>query len=94
MVNGEHNMNKAQLIAFVQSLPDDLCVQPLELTEAASRKGPWERMEGEQQLSNVYRRDVDNTLTIQLDFKTTYQGEFQRTYSQPDGVFTNLKRVR
>lgn len=87
-------MDKKQLLDFIQSLPDDLYVQPLEIQECKHEQGPWEGQNRITTLGGVYQRGVDNTLTLRLDFKTRYEGEFRRTYENPDGEFHNLHRIR
>ncbi|WP_146002144.1 hypothetical protein [Cupriavidus pauculus] len=86
-------MDKRQLLELIQSLPDDLSVQPLELSECKQREHSWEAQCRTGLYGGVYQRNVDNTLTLRLDFKTREEGEFRRTHTDPDGGFRNLRRI-
>lgn len=86
-------MDKQQLLEFVQSLPDDLQVMPLACEEVDRREHEWESQHRSTHLGGVYQRNVDNTITLRLSFRTREQGEFLRTYTDPDGTFRNLRQV-
>lgn len=87
-------MDKKGLIEFVQSLPDDLEVLPLE-PEAQDRFNyGWESQNKFTDLGGVHQCDVHNTLTVRIVFRTRYHGEFRREYNDPDGAFYNIHRIK
>ena len=84
-------MTKQELLAFVNSLPDDAEVLPRDVTltgENRSDPSPWE-------LTPIcrYRREVEHLVTLRITFKTAEEADFQRTYEDPEGSFRNLHRV-
>lgn len=86
-------MDKAQLIAWINDMPDDMFVLPLEISEVSSREGPWVYQHRSGDYGGVHHRRVDNTLVLRIQFKTTFEGEFRRTYEIPEGVWRNVRRV-
>lgn len=87
-------MDKQQLLAMIADMPDDLFVSPISLIESARLFGEWESQLRHTQLGGVYQRNVENTLVLRLNFKTREQGEFRRSYTDSDGTFFNMQRVR
>lgn len=85
---------KQQLLEFVQGLPDDAEWLPLEMSECSEDFGDWESQHRSTDLGGVYQRSVDNNLIVRLHFKTREQGEFLRTYCDPEGSFRNLRRIQ
>lgn len=88
-----HIGDKASFIKFIESLPDDMFVQPLEYTEIDKKQSEPESMYKIGKYGGVYQWDIDNVLTLRLQFKTRVQGEFSRTYTNLDGDWRNFKRV-
>lgn len=86
-------MDKKQLLEIIQSLPDDLYVQPLELLECIQEASEWESLGRHTSLGGVYQKDVRNTLVLRIQFKTRYEGEFRRTYENKLGEFRNVRRI-
>lgn len=86
-------MNKAELIKMIESLPEDMFVEPLEFSECKAIEGQWLSENRIGNFGGVYRRDVDNVVTLRLNFKTQYEGEFRRTYENKDGMFRNVRRI-
>lgn len=86
-------MDKQQLLEFVQRLPDDAEAFPFELSECEQDAGCWESQHQSGEYGGIYRRTIQNALTLRLSFKTREQGEFRRTYEDPDGMFRNLRRI-
>jgi hypothetical protein len=86
-------MNKEQLLAFVQSLPDDAECLPLNLTRESIERGDWFPSDDRTSKINTYEREVTHNLTLTLVYKLTQAAEFKRTYEDPQGVFSNLRRV-
>lgn len=87
-------MDKQQLLEFVQTLPDNLEVMPISFDESKQEYREWEPQYRSTDLGGVYQCNVDNILTLRFQFMTRYQGEFMRTYNDPDGSFRNLHRVK
>lgn len=86
-------MTKTELLMLVQSLPDDLEAIPLDISESSVVAGDWESQSRSGAYGGVHQRSVDNTLTLRLLFRTRYEGEFRRTYENPDGQFFNVRRI-
>ena len=86
-------MNKQQLLEFITSLPDDLTITPIDLSECKSEAGDWKSQNKVTSLGGVYQQRVDNTLVLRLEFTARYEGEFRRTLENQDGVFHNVHRV-
>lgn len=88
-------MNKQELITFIQSLPENLEVMPLELSEAMDDPREWDRvpnLTGEV-YQTVYRRENRRQLNLRLQFTDTEQAEFQRDrLGNPQ--WANMLRVR
>jgi len=87
-------MDKKQLLELIQNLPDDTAVEPFDYSECRREEGLWESQGRSTEIGGVYRKTVDNELTLRLRFKTQFEGEFRRTYQNSEGQFFNLKRVR
>lgn len=87
-------MNKAQLLEFVKSLPDDAECVPFSLTRESIVEGDWYSDENRSNVPGAYKRDIKYNLTLDLVFSVTQAGDFQRTYEDPDGIFSNLHRVK
>lgn len=86
-------MTKDELLKFVQSLPDDAEVLPIDVTlgeENGDTPSPWEATGT---LIGRYRREVDHLVTLRLSFRTAQEADFQRTYENPSGIFSNLHTV-
>lgn len=87
-------MGKQELLDLINSLPDDMQALPINVMECAQEASAWERQGVTTDLGSVYQRNVDNEVTLRLHFRTREQGEFLRTYTDPDGSFRNMKRIR
>lgn len=85
-------MNKQQLLALIQSLPDDAYAEPINFTESTVQENDWYPSEGSACIG-MYQRKVEHDLVLQLRFKTTEEASFRRTYGDPDGSFRNLRRI-
>lgn len=86
-------MNKQELLNLVRSLPDDAEALPLEMSECEQDAGPWENQLTTGLHGGIYQRTIENTLVLRLRFRTRQQGEFRRTYCDPDGSFRNVHIV-
>lgn len=89
-------MDKQKLLELIQSLPDDLFCNPLNYEEQGQVQHDWVPCppDESQGVSNAYKRDIDNTLVLRIDFRTTVRGEFRRTIEDPEGQFHNVMRLR
>jgi hypothetical protein len=85
--------DKASLIKFIESMPDNLFVQPLQYDEIVKKRSDPVPLYKSGDYGGIYQWDVENVLTLRLEFKTRVQGEFRRTYMNPDGDWRNCKRV-
>lgn len=85
--------DKQSLIKFIESLPDNLFVRPLNYEEVERKQSEPESLYKSGHYGGVYQWDVENVLTLRLEFNTRVQGEFRRTYTNPDGDWRNCKRV-
>lgn len=85
--------DKQALIAFIQSLPDDLEVVPFEYREIVTEAEPWAGTGQQTYQGGTHERNVHHGLTLRLAFKTRERMYFQRTYTEPDGVISGLHRV-
>ncbi|MNJ68438.1 hypothetical protein D3C77_646880 [compost metagenome] len=86
-------MTKQELLAFVNSLPEDTEVLPREVTlrqENRDDPSPWESTGT---AIGRYRREVEHLVTLSITFKTAEEADFQRTYENPEGSFRNLHQV-
>lgn len=86
-------MTKQELLDFVNSLPEDAEVLPRDVTlteENRDDPSPWESTGT---TLGRYRRDVEHTVTLRIQFTTAQEADFQRTYEDPNGSFHNLHRV-
>lgn len=88
-------MDKQALLKMIQDLPDDVEVMPISLNESSIQAGDWETTNrfSVQNLA-VYKRVVHNELTLTLTFKTEFEGQFARTYTDQEGKFFNIRRVK
>lgn len=87
-------MTKQELLNLINSLPDDMKAIPIDVMECAQEASAWERQGVTTDLGSVYQRNVDNEVTLKLHFRTREQGEFLRTYTDPDGSFSNMQLIR
>lgn len=87
-------MDKKQLIDLIMDMPDDLFVKPIEYQENVNIKHEWESQCRVTSFGGVYQRGVDNELVLRIVFKTRFEGEFSRSYTNPDGCFFNIRRIK
>ena len=87
-------MNKQQLLELIQQMPDDLEVAPINICEGYEKSHEWEYQYRSTHLGAVYRKNVDNEITLTLRFKTIFEGEFSRKYENVTGNFSNLRRIK
>lgn len=87
-------MDKQQLLKLIEDLPDDVNIEPIEYLESSQKEYEWVSQHRSTDLGGVYRRNVDNTFNFTLRFRTTYEGEFRRTYENAAGTFFNVHRVK
>lgn len=89
-------MNKQQLLELIQSMPEDLFCNPLNYEEQGQVVHDWTRCPPlpDSEVYNAYKRDIDNTLVLRIDFRTTVRGEFRRGINDPDGTFYNVVRLK
>jgi len=81
-------MDKQQLLAFIQSLPDDLVVRDFDIREWQRHESSWTPTDRVTEYGRVHTRSVDNLLTMKLDFKANYSGEFWARLDMLDHVET------
>ena len=86
-------MDKKALLEFVQSLPEDVEVLPIECTEKTKRAEEWQSQGKIGEFGGIYRQRVKNELKLELRFTTEYEGQFRRTYENQDGIFINVRRI-
>jgi hypothetical protein len=86
-------MNKQQLLEFIQGLPDNVQAAPFEYSEISTQQDEWVSQGRSTQCGGVYQCDVENKMTLRLEFKTKFEGEFLRTCTDPDGSFRNIRRL-
>ena len=82
-------MDKKRLLEFIENLPDNLEVQPLEYNECKIKENEWESQHRSTEIGGVYHQTVDNILI----FKTKFEGEFKRSQQNKEGNFFNLRRI-
>lgn len=87
-------MNKAELLEFVQSLPDDAECMPFDITRETITNGEWYPSDDNSLAIGVHKRDVKYNLTLDLVYTVTQAADFKRTYEDPQGIFSNLRRVK
>ena len=85
-------MDKAQLLAWVQSLPDNLQVHDFQLRRDTVREQPWRVVLDEKPIC-LHEQKVDYRFDMVIEFRDTFRGEFRRTYENPEGMFHNVRRV-
>jgi len=87
-------MDKQQLLELVNSLPDNLEVLPISLTDSNSNKVGEPTFTG--LTGNTYRAEYEdlyeNTLTLSFRFKTKVKYEFQRDDDGNPKV-ANVRRI-
>jgi hypothetical protein len=84
-------MNKQELLKLISDMPDNLFCEPLEISEAEEQCEPW--VPAKTQLVGQYDRKVNNSIKLKLRFTTEYTGHFKRTYENPEGAFSNVRRI-
>lgn len=74
-------MNKADLIALIQSMPDNLETDLIQIDECSSQQSAWAMVwnsEPSYTAGTVYKKRVETTLTLRLNFSGQVQGTFRR----------------
>lgn len=91
--------DKQSLLAFIQSLPDEISVGPFEMSSSAESDlsfdvGRWEAADyGNMLRGGRHVRGVENSLTFRLSFRTREEGYFKRTLELPEGEWRDIKRI-
>jgi hypothetical protein len=73
-------VDKQWLLDFINQLPDNLFVQPLEIAEFHDDPGEYERVPGQVGVTfqAVYEQKIRRELTLRLNFTEVWYSEFQR----------------
>lgn len=87
-------MNKEQLIKLINDLPDDLEVLPSEYFECEKTCTEFKRIDTGKVYSNEYQQNVENTITLKINFKTCFRGEFKRNTDGKHDQFFNVYRIK
>ena len=89
-------MNKQELLEFVNALPDDMEVEPLNYESlAAEPQAPeWSPSIGNNYTAcSHYRRKVDRRFTLVVRCQTETEADFERTAWGSERWF-NVKRIK
>lgn len=91
--------DKASLLAYIQTLPDDIQIGPYEMNcqdggDVQIRAGRWGASDGYDPFyGGRYERKVENMLRFTVRFTTRDEGWFKRTPEDPDGSFRKIHRM-
>ena len=88
-------MNKKEFIAWIESLPEDFEVQPIDVSEIREKSSPWvsDYESVGTTFQSVYRKNVHTNMKLDITFEGEVSGEFKRDQFGVE-QWANIRRVR
>lgn len=88
-------MNKKEFIAWIESLPEDFEVQPINISEVNEESSPWASDFGTTGTTYqaVYKKSVRTNMKIDITFEGEVSGEFHRDNFGVEH-WANIRRVK
>lgn len=88
-------MDKQEFIKWVQELPDDFEVYPLNMSEVVEESSPWVSDFGStgKIYDAVYRKSVRTNMKLDITFEGEVSGEFKRDHFGNE-QWANIRRIK
>lgn len=88
-------MNKKEFITWIESLPEDFEVQPIDVAEIREESSPWvsDYQSVGTTFQSVYRKHVRTNMKLDITFEGEVSGEFKRDRFGVE-QWANIRRVK
>jgi len=88
-------MNKKEFIAWIESLPEDFAVEPINMSEIREESSPWvsDYASVGTTFQSVYKKSVRTNMKLDITFEGEISGEFKRDQFGAE-QWANIRRVK
>jgi len=88
-------MNKKEFIVWIESLPEDFEVQPIDVSEIHEESSPWvsDYESTGTTFQSVYKKNVRTNMKLDITFEGEVSGEFKRDQFGVE-QWANIRRVK